>query len=137
MQPGDVITGIADVTVASFEDLISYLTTQTQPGQTVPLQALRNGQVQGLDVTISGLPMAQLTQATGDTATPSDAITFAEEAAIDTGLIQAIDSVSLNAESLGGQSVWVVVLAGTNGQQTTAVVDIDDGTVLNLIVEPQ
>ncbi|HEX8991436.1 MAG TPA: trypsin-like peptidase domain-containing protein [Anaerolineales bacterium] len=41
---GDIITGIDGKPVSHFEDLVSYLYDSTQPGQTVTLSVLRNGQ---------------------------------------------------------------------------------------------
>jgi serine protease Do len=40
---GDIITGIDGKPVTTFEDLVSYLSSSTQPGQTVTLNILRNG----------------------------------------------------------------------------------------------
>ena len=40
---GDIITGIDGKLVVSFEDMVSYLTNSTQPGQTVTLNVLRDG----------------------------------------------------------------------------------------------
>ncbi len=40
---GDIITGINGKTINTFEDLVSYLYNNTQPGQTVTLNVLRNG----------------------------------------------------------------------------------------------
>ena len=40
---GDIITGINGKPVTTFEDLVSYLSSSTQPGQTVTLTILRNG----------------------------------------------------------------------------------------------
>ncbi len=40
---GDIITGINGKTINRFEDLVSYLYNNTQPGQTVTLNVLRDG----------------------------------------------------------------------------------------------
>jgi 2-alkenal reductase len=53
---GDVITGINGQAVNRFEDLTSYLLSQTQPGQTVTLTVLRGGQEQSVKVTLGTIP---------------------------------------------------------------------------------
>jgi 2-alkenal reductase len=53
---GDVITAIDGVPVLTFDDLLIYLTLQTSPGQTVTLTIIRNGQTQGVDVTLQPRP---------------------------------------------------------------------------------
>ena len=40
---GDIITGIDGKTITTFEDLVSYLSSSTQPGQAVTLTVLRGG----------------------------------------------------------------------------------------------
>jgi 2-alkenal reductase len=51
-----VITAINGQAVNRFEDLTSYLLSQTQPGQTVTLTVLRGGQEQTVKVTLGALP---------------------------------------------------------------------------------
>ncbi len=53
---GDVITAINGQAVKRFEDLTSYLLSQTQPGQTVTLTVLRGGQEQTVKVTLGTIP---------------------------------------------------------------------------------
>jgi serine protease Do len=53
---GDVITAVNGQPVKRFEDLSSYLFLNTQPGQTVNLTVLRNGQQQNVSVTLGVLP---------------------------------------------------------------------------------
>ena len=53
---GDVITAINGQVVKRFEDLTSYLLSQTQPGQTVTLTVLRGGQEQTVKVTLGTIP---------------------------------------------------------------------------------
>ncbi len=53
---GDIITGIDGKPVAGFEDLISYLYANTQPGQTVTLNVLRGGQQIQVQVTLGTQP---------------------------------------------------------------------------------
>jgi len=53
---GDVITAINGQAVKRFEDLTSYLLSQTQPGQTVTLTVLRGGQEQAVKLTLGTIP---------------------------------------------------------------------------------
>ncbi|HEX8991404.1 MAG TPA: trypsin-like peptidase domain-containing protein [Anaerolineales bacterium] len=53
---GDIITGIGGKPVAHFEDLVSYLYDSTQPGQSVTLTVLRNGQEMQVQVTLGTQP---------------------------------------------------------------------------------
>ncbi len=53
---GDIITGIDGKSIATFEDLVSYLSSSTQPGQTVTLSVLRNGQDIQVKVTLGTQP---------------------------------------------------------------------------------
>ena len=53
---GDIITGIDGKSITSFEDLVSYLSGSTQPGQTVTLNVLRNGNDIQVKVTLDTQP---------------------------------------------------------------------------------
>jgi len=53
---GDIITGIDGKAITRFEDLVSYLYTKTQPGQTVVLDILRAGKQIHLSVTLGTQP---------------------------------------------------------------------------------
>ncbi|MBX3063969.1 MAG: trypsin-like peptidase domain-containing protein [Anaerolineae bacterium] len=53
---GDIITGIDDVTVRSFDDLLAYLFVKTDPGQTVTLQIYRDGETVSVDVQLGIRP---------------------------------------------------------------------------------
>jgi S1-C subfamily serine protease len=55
---GDIITGIDGQKITHFEDLVSYLFNNTQPGQVVTLTILRNGQEQQVKVTLGTQPTA-------------------------------------------------------------------------------
>ncbi len=59
---GDVITAIDSQPVKSFDDLVSYLTTDVEVGQTVTLQVLRDGKTINVDVTLGSRPTDQATQ---------------------------------------------------------------------------
>jgi serine protease Do len=51
VQPGDVVVRLGDRQVGSIEDLLGAL-RDTEPGQQVPLELVRNGERQQLTVTI-------------------------------------------------------------------------------------
>ncbi len=53
---GDIIVGIDGQQVTSFEDLVSYLYANTQPGQSVTLNVLRNGKQIQVPVTLGSQP---------------------------------------------------------------------------------
>ncbi|WP_137285491.1 S1C family serine protease [Halorussus salinisoli] len=53
---GDVIVAIDNQTVESREDLLSYLFTQTRPGETVQLTIVRDGERQTVNVTLTERP---------------------------------------------------------------------------------
>ena len=53
---GDIITGIDGKSIATFEDLVSYLSSSTQPGQTVTLTVLRNSQETQVKVDLGTQP---------------------------------------------------------------------------------
>ena len=58
---GDVIVAIGGQSVQSREDLLSYLFTETQPGETVQLTIVRDGERQTVEVTLSERPQASQT----------------------------------------------------------------------------
>ncbi len=53
---GDIITGIDGKSIATFEDLVSYLSANTQPGQSVTLNVLRAGSDTTVQVTLGTQP---------------------------------------------------------------------------------
>ena len=53
---GDIITAIDGLPVATFDDLLSYLTTNKSPGDTVVLTILREGQTMDVTVTLGARP---------------------------------------------------------------------------------
>jgi 2-alkenal reductase len=53
---GDVITAINGQPVKRFDDVISYLFSSTEPGQTITLTVLRQGREQQLKVTLGERP---------------------------------------------------------------------------------
>jgi 2-alkenal reductase len=53
---GDIITAIDGIPVATFDDLLGYLTTNKSPGDTVVLTILREGQTMDVTVTLGARP---------------------------------------------------------------------------------
>jgi serine protease Do len=53
---GDIITAIEGKTITRFEDLVSYLFNNTQPGQTVTLTVIRDGKETPVKVTLGTQP---------------------------------------------------------------------------------
>jgi serine protease Do len=53
---GDIVVAIGNQRVKSFEDIVAYLASSTEPGQTVPLTVLRQGKEVTLQVTLSARP---------------------------------------------------------------------------------
>ena len=53
---GDIITGIDNVSVNRFEDLLSYLFVHAEPGQTVKLKIYRDGTTSDVSVTLTARP---------------------------------------------------------------------------------
>jgi S1-C subfamily serine protease len=54
---GDVIIGIADEPVNTFEDLISYLSRRGELGQTVTLTIIRDGKEQQVEIVLEARPL--------------------------------------------------------------------------------
>lgn len=65
---GDVVIAVGDQPVKSFDDLAAYVALNTQVGETVALQIIRNEQEQNVDITIGARPAAE-TAAAGASAT--------------------------------------------------------------------
>lgn len=59
---GDVITAINDTPVTEFDDLVSYLYSDAEVGQTVTLQIIRDGKTLSVDVTLGSRPTDDATE---------------------------------------------------------------------------
>ncbi len=132
VQEGDIITAIDDNEVRSFEDLTGYLITETQPGDTVTLQILRDGALVSAEVILGERPRgpAQPVQQV----TVGQAIDIAREAALEADLLDNVESTTARQESIDGNPSWVVLLEGGD-KQATVVVDAVSGEVLTMTVE--
>ena len=56
---GDIITAVDGVDVTSLEDIIRYLETETEVGQAVTVQLVRDGETVSVDVTLGERPPGQ------------------------------------------------------------------------------
>lgn len=138
VEAGDVIVGINDVAISHFEELISYLFTNTKPGDVVTLRVLRGGEETSVDVTVEARPSAAVARQGEDApaemqVTISEAIRSATEAVREAGLMESVDSANAKATEVDGQPVWVVTLTGED-QTATVTVDGTTGEVLELNV---
>ncbi len=137
LQANDVITGIDGQPISSFEQLISYLFESTEPGQTVSLQVLRDGEQVTLDVTLQerpSLPIAEEDGAGEVTISIAQAIQAAREAMGEAGLMGEIESANAALETVDGRLVWVVTLTSEGGTATVTV-DAETGQVIALDME--
>ena len=134
VQPNDVIVAIDDQPVSQFEQMISYLFQATEPGQTVTLRILRDGQESTVDVTLQARPQGQIAQSSDQaemSITIAEAFETAREAVREAGLMDNIDGVSAKIATLDGRPVWVITLTGQN-QSATVTIDGQTGEVLEL-----
>lgn len=134
LQVGDIITAIDGQDVRLFEDLISYLINQTEPGQTVQLNVLRNGEEQTISVTLGERPITQ--PGPVEQVTVGQAIDIASEAVTAAGLLTNIEASSARPSLENGQQVWVVELEGAEGT-ATVLIDAVTGEVVDLSLNGQ
>jgi 2-alkenal reductase len=136
LQPGgDIITAINDQPVIRFEDLVGYLVTKTEPGQTVTLTLLRDGEELTIDVVLGTRPgLEESAQAqTEGPISARQAIRIAGEAAQDV-LEGEVDETIASPDIRNGQPVWIVELSNANGT-ATVIVSRETGDVLEITVE--
>jgi 2-alkenal reductase len=129
LQVGDIITAIDGEEVRVFEDMISYLINQTQPGDTVELSVLRDGAQETLSVTLGERPREQADPL--QQVTVGQAIDIAREAVIAAGVLTNVEASTARPDTVDGQQVWVVELEGTEGI-ATILVDAITGEVLTM-----
>jgi 2-alkenal reductase len=136
VEPGDIIVSIGGESVTQFEDLISYLFQQANPGDTVALGIVRNGEEITVDVTVAERPETTQPEKGEPTAEISiaQAIQIARDAVNEVELMTDIESANAKQESREGGPVWVVTLTG-NDQTATVVVDGQTGDVLELDIQ--
>lgn len=146
LEGGDIVTAIDDEPVTGFEDMVNYLVTQTEPGQTVTLTVLRDGQEEKVEVELGTRPGAtQQASSSSDpgngngqgqgqgTVSPRQAIRIAREAVQDQ--IQGeVTQVTTLPDEIDGKSVWVVELS-TDSQTAKVTIDRETGDVIEVVVE--
>ncbi len=134
VQEKDIVVGIGEQPVTRFEDLLSYLFNHTNPGDTVPLQILRNGDEVTLEVTLGERPGSGSQGQTETAVSLSDAIDIAKQALERTGLMTEFDSASAEQQVRNGRTIWLVSLSG-QGKEAIVAVDAETGEVLGLSVQ--
>jgi 2-alkenal reductase len=137
VQAGDVIVAINDAAITHFEELISYLFSNTVPGDSVTLSVLRDGESVAVDVTVQARPagsVAQQQDAPELQVGIAQAIEAATDAVREAGLMDEIASADARASTVDDQAVWIVTLTG-NGETASVVVDGVTGEVVALNVE--
>lgn len=133
LEDGDIILSIDGQGIRSFEDLIGYLITETDPGQSVALQILRDGETITADVELSARP--ESVQPTRRLVTVAEAIEIAKEAAEELGISSdEIESASAQSEVEDGDAVWVVTIEG-DGRTAVVTVDATSGEVVSSSIE--
>jgi 2-alkenal reductase len=136
VQAGDLIVAINDTGVSQFEQLISYLFNSTQPGDTVTLHMLRDGEQVTAEVNVEARPgpsVPSQAEAPEMEVSISEAINAATEAVREAGLMDEVEGASASASVVDGRAVWVVTLTGAN-ETATVTVDGTTGEVLDLNV---
>lgn len=149
---GDIITAINGEIVRTFEDLVGYLVTETSPGDTVTITALRDGDPVDFDVTLvdrPGLPSLASSRG-GDNGGDDDeeednsrrarltaraAIAIAVDAAGDEGMAEddIVEKIA-QPDEIDGDEVWIVELS-TSDEVATVTVDRSTGDVLEIEIE--
>jgi S1-C subfamily serine protease len=136
VKSGDVIVAINDVQITHFEELISYLFNNTEPGDTVTLHLLRDNEPISVDVTVAARPGSETEREAAPAEMEisiSEAIRIATEAVLDAGVMSDVEGASATASVVDGRPVWIVTL--TSARQTAnVVVDGVTGEVLELNV---
>lgn len=135
MAGSDIITAIADKPVRRFEDLVSYLVTQSEPGKTVALTLLRDGKELKVDVTLGERP----DQALAEQAQMAKGISARQAVGIALDAVRGalngpITETVVTPEQRSEQEVWVVELS-TATQSATVIIDRASGEILAKTVE--
>ena len=132
VRAGDIVVGIDGIGVRSFEDLIGYLITETEPGQSVRLDVRRKGIPMTFDVTLSARPGESAAVTPNQRRfTVGEAIEIAKAAVADANLMREVDDATAKSDVRDGVPVWVVALE-SGGKRATAVIDAVSGEVLDL-----
>lgn len=130
IRTGDIVVGIDGKGVRSFEDLVGYLITETEPGQTVDLDVVRNGETLSFAVELGARP-SESAAAPNRRFTVGEAIEIAKAAVTEAGMLEEVDGATARSETRSGAPVWVVTLE-SGDRKATAVIDAISGEVLEL-----
>jgi len=134
LKEQDIIIGIDGVGLRRFEDLVSYLVGETNPGQEVVLAIVRDGDDLELPLVLGTRPGNETQTRPDEKIAVAQAIEIARDVVESTGLMAEIDSTSALPDVRNGRPVWVVQLAG-DSQTAEVIVDSGSGEVLGLRVE--
>jgi 2-alkenal reductase len=132
---GDIVTAIDGHPVQRFEDLVSFLVTKAEPGQTVKLTVLRDGKSEDISVKLGTRP-----DLNANTPSQSEGPVSARQAiqiavnAVGDQLSADITDRTVSPDTRNGQDVWVVELTAGN-QTATVVVSQQTGEVLEMNVQ--
>lgn len=131
---GDIVKAIDDTPVIRFEDLVSYLVTKAQPGQTVTLTVERDGAELQIDVTLGERPTQIATGPTRDGRLNARAAIAVAEQEVRGQLDGEIVEKMATPDERDGRDVWVVEL-NTDTQRATVIVDAETGDILDVTIE--
>lgn len=129
VQLGDIVIIIDDQEVRIFEDMISYLINQTQPGDTVQLTVLRNGEEETVSVTLGERPRSQTRPM--QQVTVGQAIDIARDAVTAAAMLTNVEASTARPTTEEGRRIWVVELEGSEGT-ATVLVDAVTGEVVDM-----
>jgi serine protease Do len=155
---GDIVIAIDDEQVTGFEDMVNYLVTKTEPGQTVTLTVLRDDEEQKVEVKLGTRPGAEEQVSAADSqgqdqgqgqdpggnngndsgqsqglVTPRQAIRIARDAVKDQ-LKDEITQVTTLPDEIDGKAVWIIEL-GTSSETATVTIDRESGDVVEVVIK--
>ncbi|MBI3958420.1 MAG: trypsin-like peptidase domain-containing protein [Chloroflexi bacterium] len=135
VRTGDIVVRIDGIGVRSFEDLVGYLITETEPGQIVQLDVIRSSTQMRFDVELSARPGESAASTPNRRRfTVGEAIEIAKAAVAEANLMGEVDGATAKSDVRGGAPVWVVSLE-SGGKTATAVIDAVSGEVLDLTMD--
>jgi len=129
LRNGDIIVSIDGFEVRNFEDVISYLVMQKEPGETVEIGVQRRGRSRTFEVVLGTRPEAESNSSALQMIDSAAAIGIATDEVSDE--IGRLERRSARGGIRGGVRVWIVTLEGEE-QTATVLVDALSGEVLSL-----
>jgi len=149
LETEDIIIALDGERIYSFDDLVAYLVTRTEPGQSVDVTVLRDGEELTFAVELGERPGSSSTAVVPPFQMPderpeddeqnerpdligiNEAITIAREAVASSDGLGEISETAATSENRGGDRVWIVTLTGENGS-ATVVVDAHTGDIVEM-----